>query len=501
MDNNIPINSKRGNFFDRRLKTLALIAFLILVWIVVIHFFSDYIKSNITQNWNAIYNEKTSRQKETVISSFSEFQSDLNNFSERLTSNSDVLRQVQRSDSKKLFEELLKLNLDKKYQVEIYNTRLELLAFKGRRLDSDVYSLQRCVNGKKFSVLKEVGFYTYLIIYSPVYDARDKSQITGVMLNAKLIDIKYQINNRFFRDVGFLNDINKTLQVTSEIIPANIISGKIDVDSANLNDNIFVDLKGIEDNTIGILLFPKYSDVTHIQNIDTLSRRINSLLIFGLTVLFFLISVKFLSRIRYASLKFIFFTGILTAIRFIWIEFQFPSKTFVSDIFSPGFYASASGFGIAKSIGEFLITSVFILIISVYGISVISKNSRPKHVKHENTILIHFKNFLLIAAFFGLIYIFGAVVQSIVFDSNLKFFDKTSIIPNPELFIIQLIVLIMAFSLFIFLLSIIILIIKNSSLEISRIKFFGKYSYIIVLIILLIANQVITAVYDDFKVD
>lgn len=501
MDNYIPVNSKSGNFFDRRLKTLALIAFLIFVWIVVIHLFSDYIKSNITQNWNEIYHEKTSLQSKTVINLFNEFQSDLNKFSEGLTSNPDVLKQVQRSDSKKLFEELLKLNLDDKYQVEIYNTRLELLAFKGRRLDSDVYSLQRCVNGKKFSVLKEVGFYTYLIIYSPVYDAKDRSQITGVMLSATLVDIKYQINNKFFRDVGFLNDINKTLEVTSEIIPANIISGKVDIDSAGLNENIAVDLKGIEDNTIGILLFPKYSDVTHIQNIDTLSKRINSLLIFGLTVLFFLISVKFMSRIQHASLKFIFFTVILTAIRFVWIEFQFPSKTFVSEIFSPGFYASVFGFGIAKSIGEFLITSVFILIISFYGISLISKNGRRKHDKHENKISIHFKNSLLIAAFFGFIYTFGAVVQSIVFDSNLKFFDKTSIIPNPELFIIQLIVLIMAFSLFIFLLSILILIIKNSSFEILRIKFFGKYSYIIVLIILLLTNQVISAVYDDFKVD
>ncbi len=503
MDNNIPVNSISKKFFDRRLKTLSLIAFLILIWIVVIHFFSDYIKSNVAQNWNDISSEKTSLQSGIALNLFNEFQSDLNNVSVQLSSNPDLVKQIQRSDSRKLFEELFKLNLDDKYHIEIYNTRLELLAFKGRRLDSDIFSLQKCVNGKKFSVLKEVGFYTYLIIYSPVYDLRDKSQIIGVILNAKLIDIKYQINNKFFRDVDLLNDINKTLDVTSGIIPANIISGKIDPDSLTLSENTAIELKGLESNIIGILLLPKYNEVTHAQNIDTLAKRITSLLIFGITLIIFLISMKLVLRIPYSSLQFISFALIITAIRYIWLEFQFPSKIFASDIFSPGFYASTFGFGIAKSIGEFLITSVFILITSLYGISLISKKGRRKNTNGNtsNKTLIHFTNFFLISVFFLLVYIFGAVIQSIVYDSNLKFFDKTSIIPGPELFIIQLTVLILAFSLFIFLISIIILIIKNSSTEVSKIRFFGRYSFIIVLIILLGCNQLLSLFFNDFKID
>ena len=503
MDNKLPVNRIREKFFDRRLKTLTLIAFLILVWIIVIHFISGYIKLNVSENWNEISVEKNQQQSKVVSDLFNEYQSDVNNLSEKLVNNPDLQKQVQRSDPKKLFEELFKFNLDNNYQVEIYNTWLELLAFKGRRLDSDIYSLKKCVNGKKFSVLKEVGFYTYLIVYSPVYDLKDKSQITGIILTAKLIDIKYQINNKFFQNAGFLNDISKTLQVTSEIIPANVISGKIDIDSSGLNENIIMDLKGIENNTIGVLLIPKYSDVTHIRNIDTLAKKINSILVFGITVILFLICLKFISRVEYSSLKFSLFVIVLTLIRFIWLEFLFPSKAITLDLFSPGFYASTFGFGIARSAGEFLITSVFILIISLYGINLISKNGSRKNskIKPENLFFVHFKNFLLTVTFFELIYVFGAVIQSIVFDSNLKFFDKTSMIPNPELFIIQLIVLILSFSLFILLLSIIILIIKNSAIEISRIRFFGKYSFLIVLILLLIYNQLIVVFTDDFKVE
>ena len=503
MDNKIPVNRTREKFFDRRLKTLTLIAFLILVWIIVIHFFSGYIKLNVQKSWNEISVEKDQQQSRVVSDLFNEYQSDVNNLSDKLTNNPDLRRQVQRSDPKKLFEELFKFNLDNNYQVEIYNTWLELLAFKGRRLESDIYSMKQCVNGKKFSVLKEVGFYTYLIVYSPVYDIKDNSQITGIILTAKLIDIKYQINNKFFRNTGFLNDINKTLQVNSEIIPANVISGKIDIDSSSLNDNIALDLKGIENNNIGVLLLPKYSDVTHILNIDMLAKKINSLLVFGLTILLFLISLKFLSGVESSALKFALFVIILSIIRIIWLEFQFPSRAITSELFSPGFYASSFGFGIAKSLGELLITSAFILIISLYGLNLISKNNGRKksRLNPENVFIVHLKNFLLIVTFFELIYAFGAVIQSLVFDSNLKFFDKTSIIPNAELFIIQLIVLVLSFSLFVFLLSIIVLIIKISAHEISRLKFFGKFSFVIVLIILLAYNQLITVFTDDFKVE
>ena len=108
MDNKIPVNRTREKFFDRRLKTLTLIAFLILVWIIVIHFFSGYIKSNIQKSWNEISVEKDQQQSRVVSDLFNEYQSDVNNLSEKLTNNPDLRRQVQRSDPKKLFEELFK---------------------------------------------------------------------------------------------------------------------------------------------------------------------------------------------------------------------------------------------------------------------------------------------------------------------------------------------------------------------------------------------------------
>ncbi|MDQ3193548.1 MAG: hypothetical protein M3P82_00975, partial [Bacteroidota bacterium] len=503
MDKKLPINTNPGKFFDRRFKTLVLIAFLIFIWIIVIHFFSDYIKSNLDENWNDISEEKTAQQNAIAANLFNEYQTDLNSFSEMLTSNPDITRQIQRSDSKKLFEEIFKIKFNSNNQLEIYNSRLELLAFKGRKLDSDIYSLQKCINGQRYSVIKEIGFYTFLIIYSPVRDPKDNSQITGVMLTARLIDIKHQINNKFFSSTGLLNEISNISQVTPEIIPANTISGKIDLDSSSLLENSLIDLKGIDGNTIGVLLLPRYSKISHAQSIDTYAKRINSLLVFGITVILFLIFYKFILKFDSLLLRFLFFAFLLAGIRFVWLQFHFPSRTIVSDFFSPGYYASTYGFGIAKSSGDFLITSIFVLIISLYGIYLIAGKRIEKNLKasRKNSFFVHFSNFGLILIFFGLIYFFGSVIQSIVFDSNLKFFDKTSLLPNPELFIIDLIVLILAFSLYIMLVSIVILIIKNSSLEFPRVKFFGKYSFFILLIVLLSINQIINISTVDFKID
>jgi len=480
-----------------------LIAFLILVWILSVNLISGYIKASVNQHWEEIYNEKIAHQKSIISNLFNSYQSDVNHLSEKISGSQDIVKLLQRGDQKKLFEEQLKLKLDNGYQVEIYNTRLELIAFKGRKLDSDIYSLQKSLNGKNFSILKEIGFYTYLIVYSPILDIKDSSQIIGVLLTAKLIDIKYQINNKFFQNAGLLSDINKMINVTPTIVTANNISGKINVDSTEFVENIEINLNGIDNSLLGIVLMPKYNKITHIQSMESLTNSITSLLVFSFTVILFLIFLKVLTKIDSRIFKFSLFTIFLTMVRFIWLEAHFPSRTIAWDIFSPGFYASAFGFGIAKSIGELLITSVLILAISIYCSILISKANGLKVDSNDlktKAISLLTDSFLLFA-FFGVIFLFGSVIQSIILDSNLKFFDKTNIVSNTELSIIQIIILILSFSLFIFLSSIVILILKKSVKKLIRSKGIMRYSFLILLIILLACNQFISPFFQDFKLD
>ena len=496
-------NTEKDNFTNKRLKILVLIACLILFWIVLIQLFSGYMKSSVDKNWDEISKEKTEEQKSVILKLYDSYQKDIFKLSNEITSSPDILKQIQRSESKKLFEEILKLNADNNYQIEIYNTRLELLAFKGRKLDSDIYSLQKCLNGKRFSVIKEIGFYTFLIEYSPVYNPKENTQIIGLVLTSKLIDIKYQINNKFFQNSGLLNDINSTLNFIPQIIPANVISGILNIDSADLVDKQEVELKGIDSSTIGVLLFPKYNRIIHEQKIDSLSVKIKSVLIFGVTIILFLLLLYVLDMMKSRFLKFSLFIIFFTLVRIIWLEFYFPSKIFEFEIFSPAHYASTIGFGMARSIGELLVTSLFILFVSIYGIILIGKNGVRSSLKKTflSELFALINKIFLFVVFFVLIYIFGSVSQSIVYDSNLKFIDKTNIIPNIELFTIQLIVLIMAFSLFLFLSSIIILILRNSIPPLFKRKTFKRFYTPAFIFLLLLLTVFVSGSYFDFKID
>lgn len=499
----LKLNPGNEFVFKRRLRILSLIAFLILIWIIVIRFFSGYVSSGIDSNWDSVSSEKINKQKEIILNLYGGYCEDISNLSKLITESPEILKQIQRSDSKKLFEEILKLNINKNYQVEIYNTRLELLAFKGRKLDSDIFSLQKCLNGKNFSVIKEIGFYTFLIEYLPVYDVKDKSQITGVLLTSKFIDIKYLINNKFFQNAGLLNDIYKNLGFIPQIFTANVISGKISIDSSLVSENEEISLKGFDGNVIGIIMIPKFVKSAHEQDIELLTDKIISMLVFGMTVILFFVFLILLTRVNSLSLKFILFVLFLAAVRYAWIEFHFPSKILELEIFSPVSYASVFGFGLAKSTGELLITSMFLLLISVYGVILISRKSvkyNPHKTSSEKLILFSL-NFSLVVLFFALIFLFGTSIQSIIFDSNLKFFDKASIIPNFELFSIQLIILILAFSLFLFLSSIVILILNNSVIRFFSKNVYRKYSFVLYLLTFIIISELASPYFDNFRID
>ncbi|HMS65126.1 MAG TPA: ATP-binding protein [Ignavibacteria bacterium] len=488
---------------NRRLKVLILIACFILIWIFIIQIFTGYLKSGIDNNWEAISLEKTAEQKAVITDLYNSYQNDVDNLSNEIAASPEILKQIQRSDPKKLFEELLKLNTGNNYQIEIYNTRLELLAFKGRKLDSDIFSLKKCLNGNKFSVLKEIGFYTFLIQYSPVYSPKDASQIIGIILASKLIDIKYQISNKFFQNSGLLYDINSKLNFVPQIIPANIISGIINLDSASLIEKQEVELNGIDKSKIGILLFPSYNKITHDQKINSLSVKIISVLIFGITIILFPILLIILKNTNSQILKFALFFIFLAIVRIVWLEFHFPSKILDIEIFSPAHYASSFGFGMAKSIGELLITSLFVLFISIYGIILIGKKGNKVSLSNNFSQILFsvLTKLFLFSIFFYLIYLFGSIIQSIVYDSNIKFIDKTNIVPGIELFTIQFIVLILAFALFIFLSSIIIILLKNSISKIIKTKSFKKYFEPLLILLLLLISLFVLNNFINFGID
>jgi len=338
-------------------------------------------------------------------------------------------------------------------------------------------------------------------VYSPIRSLSDTKKVIGVSLTAKLIDIKYQITNKFFQDFGLSNDIEDAVKVTPELIAANTISGEIQIDSVKLIDNEEVDLMSIDGNVIGKILIPTYDKASHIRNISSLSSQIISVLVFIFSLIIAFLIFKTLNLFDSITVRIILLGVFLILIRYLWLQFDFPSKTFESELFSPGYYASSFGFGIVKSVGELFVTSVFLLVFILYIVKQTFLRTKLFSERYTNlhTYLIIFNNVLLSVLFFVLMNIYGIIIKSIVFDSNIKFLDKSKIIPGLDLFSIQLVILIITFTFFILCVSLIFSILSRTNSLFNK-KFFVRYNVFILYIVFIVLNQVIEYVTSEFTI-
>jgi signal transduction histidine kinase len=492
---------KIESLFDRRSKILVVISLVILGWIVLINLISSYLENRVDDNWQDIYAEKTKYQTETAGALFNTYQQGLEKIADEITWDKNFRENLTENDSKKIFDDVLNKTLPSGYHIEIYNSRLELISYRGRQLKPDYVLLQKALKGQKLSVIKEVGFYTYLIVYNPVREP-DEGRIVGVTLAARLIDIQYEIRNKFFQKAGFVSEVSEKLDAEVTIIPANTITGYLFIDSTKLAENNEVDIYGLQKTLIGKMLIPKFDQTSHIREIAETSLKITSGLIFALSIILIYLFIKFLNFTESGYVKLILFSVFLVMMRYLWLQFDFPSGTIDSEIFSPDYYASKFGFGILKSIGELLVTALFILVFSIYSTTVIFdyyKKSNEQITDKESWIFSVFKIIAVIVVFFFIFGLFGAVIQSIIFDSNIKFLDNSTIVPSLELLSLQFVLLLLAFSFYSLAASIVLYIILKSSriFKGEKFKIFGSFIF---LAIFLVINHFLELLYVDFGI-
>jgi len=433
------------DFFSNRFRFLIFIILLILIWIGIIKGVSYFIISDVNDNWNQVVIEKSDKEKELCLTSFTKAQNEILNISDKLTDNLNIRRQVAKNDSKRLYEEIFKAGLTDFTHVEIYDKFLNLIAFQGRQLEPEFLLLQKALKGNKFSILKDIGFNTYLVIFSPVKDDEDDNNIAGVLLTAQLVDIKYHFPNRTEPDITLTSGLSKSLNTNIELIAANPISGFLNVDTSLFKGSQILHLQSIDGKEIGKIVLPVYEKNYHIKSINLYSVKIISVLIFFITVFIFILVIYSLNLLKNKALKIILFTICIVLLRYLWIIFDFPSRIFENEIFSSSFFASSFGFGIIRSLGELFVTSLFCFIFAIYFAKISAEEI--KNIDFNNTKLNFIKDLffgiILTAIFFTLFYVYGTLIQSIIFDSNIKFLDKSNIIPKADLFFIQLVILLM----------------------------------------------------------
>ena len=408
---------------------------------------SNYVISSSDKNFAEVSANDLEKQKKDISDLYNKYQAEIINSAKSISESKSLIKALSASDSKKVFEELLKFSFSENIQSEIYNKRLELTAFNGREQNPTALNLQKAMAGNTFSAVKESGFYSYLTVYSPIKDPANNFQITGVLVCSRILDLKFSIQNKYFTSKGFTGELKSSNDISIEVISSD--AADTPIDSARLKANRIYELKGIDGKVIAKVLIPEYNKDSYIESVNSFRDKNYLMIIFLVSVILIEALYHYSKYIPYNSLRIALIVIILAGIRYLWIYTVFPNKFLSSDLFSPSYYASTFGFGLSKSVGDLLITSIFILIFAVSFFQIILNSLTV----HRKTLII--SRFILTAAFtfffFIVIYFYGLIIQSIIFDSNLKFFDRTKIIPNIEVILIFLVVIIFTISLFLFL--------------------------------------------------
>lgn len=464
---------------------------LLLLWIAAVRMTSGYIISKAEESETLIIKERNEDREKYLTLSFEDALAQLNETSKRITENLDVRKNLSKSDMKKLYETVLSIVPAGEYSIEIFDKRIEQVYFEGRQIYPEIILLQKALAGQQTTLIKETGFFTYLIKYVPVYNIDDDTKVQGVAVCGVLIDSRYLHSQYEFNGNLFSEEISGGFSEQVKIFPSGSNEIPVQTDSLGFLYGK-LELKSENGTTIGALIYPKYNFTEHRNNIYRLSGRLLSVLGFVFTILLIPVLMKFVNLFKSIWIRLVLFLMTLLIVRFFWILSGFPSAFLDQELFNPQFFASKLGGGIFQSLGDVMITIIFVVVYAAYSM----KNVFLYFVENRQeragfSIVIFVISFLIsCAVYFGLFNVYGSVIQSLIFDSNIKILDKSNIIPDTPLFVIQFSILLITFAYLIVNVSLVIFLISKS-IDASQSKYYRKSFVFALFVLFLLVNEIL----------
>lgn len=437
-----------------RFKLTGILSLLLLFVILFVFGVKYYFTDSIIKNWDSISGEKKKEIQAECLNVFYNYQNNIAQYSYQLIKDKKLVSALISQNLKKSYDALYETENNTNYNVEFYNSRLELVVYSGRQINPDITDLKRGLNGERFSLVKETGIYTFLQVFEPVNNENGKPE--GILVTSGIIDVNPYLQDVFYNNPGLKKEINEkfhldiqfdfSLQANSNLKP-DTSAGKL----TQLN------LKGLNEKIIGKMYIPELDQSAYMLSVTGRFNNIIGFLVFVLNLVLIYWLVTAVRKSDSYLFKIVSVTAALILSRYLWLYIDFPGEffnLFGSEIFSPVHYASGIGFGMAKSLGELSVTALLFTFISVYILQNVLKFYRFE--KHQFSGIAEYTGsaLSLAAALFVLNY-YGIIVQSLIFDSTVKFIDKTDIFSfnQPELIVTSLIILFLSASLVLILLA------------------------------------------------
>lgn len=426
------------------------IVFFILVLLFLTAIINPLIINNIKKNWSAKLSEKISSiEKESIDAYKGKENTLLTVFGELKT---------------KLHKNLSPEHTSYKNIVEIVNDpiyddySIEILAPNGRMIgwnknivipEEEVFPLDY--------PLGETYFYNSdLASYLSIVDTVSIESDQFYLIFNKIVEKKYNLRSSYFNNVSFTNELNERFYTSLEVEYTPVAGVTRD------NRKYSFEILNNKNHKIGLITFVKPTFNSNIESIQSTTAKIQAILIILIFVFIFLGFYKDYKKIKNKYIRAIIFIVLCIAARIILFISSFPTIFIKNEIIDPAYFSSTWGWGVVKSPLEFLITNLFLVLISLKLFSLIRHSVRnDAEYRKDKILIIIVKSIVTLALLFVILMLsrgLNASIKSIIFDSTLRYFKEPELIPNTLVLLMNFNILAFSFSILLLMIGLLIII-------------------------------------------
>jgi signal transduction histidine kinase len=475
-------------------KILGLVSLLLVFIILSIFAVRYYFTKSIIDNWESISQEKKQEIHADCMNLFYSYQNQTSQFSYHLLKNKKLISAFSNLNMRKTYEALNETEGLSGYNIELYTSRLELFLFSGRQVNPDITELKKAMDGERYSTVKEVGIYTYMVVFDPVKN--ESGVIEGVLVTSTLLDINREIQSRFFSDLGLWKAIFDKYHIDVLFDFNQQPNQSVNVDTSS-GEFSLISLRNLNKEFMGRVTVPNLDQSSYMLSVQGKFENVIVFFIFFLNLLLIFWAILAALKARNIFLKILIAAAVLILSRYFWLNLNFPALLFSemsSEIFSPIHYASGIGSGLAKSLGELSVTAIVLFVFSLFTVlNVIRYYSNEKN-KNYGRVWAYIAVILTSIVSTVLINYYGVIIQSLIFDSTIKFIDRSDIfsLNQPELVVVRLIILCLSCSLLLLLVSSGLAALKFINPYLNFSKFTRKNSALLLFTFILVFNALLS---------
>jgi signal transduction histidine kinase len=420
-------------------RYLAIVVFVLLA-IAGVYTWENISLMRTQSRWDSILQSEKDRYQASFTDKFSDYQNEIHNLATKVASDVDLLPALRDSNASNRLQyfQILNRHADENISLELYSSRLELLGWvgaSGAPVESSYFGQ------KDVSFILQGPLYSYLIVITSV---RDQS-LAGYVVAKKLFDVNYPLNNRFVNNTVFASTFDMQMNMIADFDFASVEKFR----PGEMQNKLVIEMKGVDGALIGYASIDVPQLIDRLNTIEAQETRYLRLLIVLFIALLSYLTWKISRVFESAGVKIILVSFAIWFIRYGLIWANVPLSYVSARVFDPAYFSSPLGFGLARSIGDLFISSIFLFLNLLYiGSQIERGDGITKEVGSiKNRVLGVIYLLMSVFLFFTMTRGFLSAMQSAVMNSTLHYNDPMYVVPPLRLSIMLVSLLLLAVSL------------------------------------------------------